>query len=61
MDQQQTPEGTAPGMVRLDKPTRALVDRYRAERGISYNAAMNILVRAGLRAEGYPTAGGGEE
>ncbi len=40
-----------PGMVRLDVLTRSDVDDYAAARGISYNAAMNILVRIGLRAE----------
>lgn len=38
-------------MVRLNKEVRAEVDKYAADRGIGYSAAMNILVRAGLRAE----------
>lgn len=36
------------GMVRLDASVRDEVDRYAASLGISYNAAMNILVREGL-------------
>lgn len=38
-------------MVRLDPEIRAEVDAYARQFGISYNAAMNILVRIGLRIE----------
>jgi hypothetical protein len=46
-----TPPPKRAGMVRLDEGVRAEVDAYAEQRGIGYNAAMNILVRAGLRAE----------
>lgn len=39
------------GMVRLDEQIRAAVDEYAAARGISFNAAMNILVRIALQKE----------
>lgn len=48
------PEERIAGTVRLSPDIRAQVDAFADARGIDYNAAMNILVRAGLAAEAPP-------
>jgi hypothetical protein len=42
------------GTVRFDIDVRKAIDQYAADRGITYNAAVNILIRIGLKAERKP-------